>query len=155
MKPYLFALLICAGIASVEGLCAGREPMAKLRALRQPAWSPAPWVWVVIGLFWYGICYAALVRLLPAFDERRTIIGLLIALMLGNAFANVPQFRMVRLDIAFFYLFPYWLLLAMFLVAVRDVDRLVFGLFAVYTGYQPYAAVWAWRLWQLNRAPPD
>jgi hypothetical protein len=41
---YLLALLICAGMALLEGLCAGRIPMAHLRELRQPPLSPPSFV---------------------------------------------------------------------------------------------------------------
>lgn len=71
--------------------------------------------------------------------------------MVANAGANIPQFRMGRLDLAFFYLFPYWLLLAAFLATVRPLDDIATTLFVAYAGYQVYAAAWGWKLWRLNR----
>ena len=147
---YLTAFLICASAALVEGLCAGRNPMAQLKATRQPAWSPPNWLWIVIGLAWYGICFTALARLLPLWPGSRLAIFLLAALMLANGGANILGFRLKRLDWAFFFLFPYWLLLAAFLWSVRPLDGLSFGLFLVYAVYQLYAAAWGYRLWRLN-----
>jgi tryptophan-rich sensory protein len=151
MNRYLLALLICAGMALLEGVCAGRDPMTKLRELRQPRWSPTSFVWILIGLSWYAICLTALVRLLPAFARSPVSVWLLIALMAANAGANVPQFRMRRLDIAFLYLFPYWGLLAAFMWSARNSDPVTVTLFGIYAGYQLYAAAWGWRLWQMNK----
>ena len=150
---YLIAFLICAAAAAFEALCAGRDPMGKLRALKQPAWSPPNWLWVLIGIAWYGICFAALVRLLPFWPADKAPVVLLVLLMLANAAANFPAFRMGRLDLALAFFAPYWLLLAAFLWAVCPLDRLTCVLFGVYALYQPYAAAWGWALWRTNRPP--
>jgi tryptophan-rich sensory protein len=147
---YLVAVGICLVAAAVEALCAGPNPMAQLKATRQPSWSPPVWAWAMIGIAWYGICLTALVRLLPAWPDTAVPVILLVILMLANAAANLFQFRLKRLDLAFLYLFPYWGLLAAFLRQVAGSDRLSFGLFAAYAVYQIYAAAWAYRLWKLN-----
>lgn len=148
---YLIALSICAVAAGIEGLCAGRDPMAQLKALKQPPWSPPTWMWVLIGLAWYAICFFALVRLLPHWPESRLPIVLLIALMLANAAVNIPTFRMRRLDLAFYFFGPYWALLGTFLWSVRPHDPPAFWAFAAYSVYQLYAAAWGYRLWRMNR----
>jgi tryptophan-rich sensory protein len=150
MNRYLLALVICAGMAAFEGVCAGRDPMKQLRDLHQPRWSPPPIVWIVIGILWYAICFTALVRLLPTDDRTVSPLWLLIALMAANAAANVPLFRMRRLDLAFLSLLPYWALLAAFIWSVRDIDPVSLSLFALYSAYQVYAAAWGWSLWRLN-----
>ena len=152
MADYLIALLICLAAAAFEGLCAGRDPMAKLRLLRQPSWSPPAWLWVLIGIAWYAICFAGLVRLLPHWPVHTAPVLLLAALMLANGAANLVQFRLERLDLAFLYLFPYWLLLGAFLWTAWPVDRLTGLLFAPYAAYQLYAAAWGLSLWRLNGA---
>ena len=151
MNSYLLALLICAGVALLEGVCAGRDSMAQLRRLRQPGWSPPSFVWILIGLFWYAICFTALVRLLPTYNQNATSVWLLIGLMAANAVANVPQFRMRRLDIAFLYLLPYWVLLGAFIWSIRGLDSVTLALFGIYSVYQLYAAAWVWSLWQMNK----
>lgn len=153
---YFLAFLLCAAAAGLEALCAGPDPMGKLGRLRQPAWSPPAWAWVLIGLAWYGFCFAALVRLMPLWLAERTVLLLLGALMIANGAANLFQFRLERLDLTFLYGLPYAALLAVFLLEVWPVDRIVFALFALYACYLPYAGAWGWRLWRLNpstRAP--
>ncbi len=149
---YAIALALCAVAAVFEGLCAGRNAMAKLLALRQPSWSPSPGAWLLVGLAWYAICYTSLARLLPLWPQDKWPVLLLCALMLANGLANFFQFRLERLDLSFFYLFPYWLLLGAFLWLACPIDALVCAMFGAYAAYQLYAAAWAYRLWQLNRA---
>lgn len=152
MSSYWFITIgICIVAAGLEGLCAGRDPMGQLKVLNQPSWSPPTWAWVLIGLGWYCICFTGLVRLLPYWPEHRSPIILLVALMLANAVVNIPTFRMRRLDLAFYFFAPYWLLLATFLWAIWPLDRLTCMLFAVYAVYQVYAAAWGYKLWRMNR----
>lgn len=148
---YLIALLICVTAAAFEGLCAGRDPMGALRATQQPSWSPPGWAWILIGIGWYAICYVGLVRLLPFWPDRPLAVLLLTALMLANGAANFFAFRLKRLDLAFAFFLPYWLLLASFFWAAYPMDRLTCALFAIYAVYQIYAALWAHALWKMNR----
>jgi tryptophan-rich sensory protein len=147
---YAIALGLCIAAAIAEGLCAGRDPMAQLRATKQPGWSPPIWVWVLIGIAWYCICFVALARLIPFWPSHKAPVLLLAALMLANASANVIQFRMKRLGLAFLFLFPYWLLLAAFLWQACPLDGVTCSLFAFYAAYQVYAAAWGYRLWRMN-----
>lgn len=148
---YLIAFAVCAAAAAFEGLCAGRDPMAQLRATRQPSWSPPAWAWVLVGLAWYAICFTALSRLLPFWPERKAPVLLLGAMMLLNGAVNLLQFRMKRLDLAFASLFPYWLLLGAFLWIACALDGVACGLFGGYAVYQVYAGLWQYRLWRMNR----
>ncbi len=149
---WLWAALICIAAAAFEGLCAGRDPMGQLKALKQPWWSPPTWVWVLIGIAWYGICIVGLVRVLPIWPEQKLPVALLVALMLLNAGANIPIFRMRRLDLALAFFVPYWPVLGAFLWIICPLDSLTFWLFAIYAVYQIYAAAWGYALWRMNRA---
>lgn len=147
---YLIALLFCVAAAALEALCAGRDPMGQLKALKQPRWSPPNWVWVLIGIAWYGICFVALVRLLPLWPREPFPLILLLALMALNAIANIPLFRMRRLDLAIAFIVIYWPVLAAFLWFVYPSDSPTFVLFKVYAVYQLYAAAWGYQLWRMN-----
>ena len=149
-RVYLVALGICIVAAAAEGLCAGRDPMGQLRRLRQPSWAPPSWLWVLIGLAWYAINLAALVRLLPLWPDHRSPVIMLCALLLANGAANIVQFRARRLDLAFFFLIPYGLLLAAFLWMVCRLDQIVCMLFVAYAAYLVYAAAWTFRVWRMN-----
>ena len=58
---------------------------------------------------------------------------------------------MRRLDIAFLYLLPYWVVLSAFIWSIRNVDSVTLALFGIYSVYQLYAAAWGWNLWQMNK----
>lgn len=147
---HLIALGICVAAAALEGLCAGRNPMSQLKSLRQPSWSPPTSVWVLIGIAWYVICFIGLVRLLPQWPQEPFPLILLLKLMALNALANIPMFRMRRLDLALAFFLIYWPVLAAFLWFVSPVDFLTFILFMVYAAYQLYAAAWSYQLWKMN-----
>jgi tryptophan-rich sensory protein len=151
---WLWAGLIVVAAAGFEGLCAGRNPMAQLKALRQPSWSPPTWTWVLIGIAWYGICFVGLLRLLPSWPEDKAAVTLLVALLLANGAANIPLFRLRRLDLALAFFVPYWALLAAFFWFACPFDRLTCVLFAIYAVYQVYAAVWGYQLLRMNRPAP-
>jgi benzodiazapine receptor len=147
----IWALLIVIASAGFEGACAGRDPMGQLRSLNQPSWSPPTWAWVLIGIAWYGICFFGLVRLLPFWPGRKLPVILLGALLLANGAANVPLFRLRRLDLALAFFVPYWALLAAFMWSAWPLDRPTWALFAAYSLYQFYAAAWGYRLLRMNR----
>jgi tryptophan-rich sensory protein len=149
---YVVAFAICAAAAGVEGLCAGHDPMGQLKRLKQPWWSPPTWVWVLIGIAWYGICFVGLARLLSLWPEQKLAVILLIALLLANGAANIPLFRLRRLDLALVFFVPYWALLAAFIWRASPLDRLTCALFAAYAVYQLYAAVWGYSLLRMNRS---
>lgn len=150
MSNWLWAAVIIVAAAGLEGLCSGRDPMGQLKALKQPRWAPSTSAWIVIGIFWYGLCFTGLIRLLPLWPEHASAVALLVTLMAANAALNVPTFRMGRLDLAFYLYAPYWALLAAFLWAACPLDRLTCALFAAYAAYQLFAAAWAYQLWRMN-----
>lgn len=150
MTVWATAIGICVAAAVFEGLCAGTNPMGKLKALDQPNWSPPNWVCVIIGVAWYAICLTGLVRLLPYFDSLPLPVVLLVALMLVNGAVNLFQFRLERLDVALASFVPYWAILAVVLILTWPLDRLTFALFAVYSVYQVYAAFWGYALYRRN-----
>ena len=125
--------------------------MGQLKALKQPSWSPPTWVWVLIGIAWYGTCFVGLVRLLPFWPGQKLPVILLVALLLANGAANIPLFRLRRLDLALVFFVPYWALLAAFIWKACPLDRLTCALFAAYAVYQLYAAVWGYQLLRMNR----
>ena len=146
----LMAFAICAAAAGFEAWCAGKDPMAELRKLRQPAWAPPVWVWIVIGIAWYAACFTALARLLPYAATRPVPVVLLIVLMFANGAVNLLQFRLRRLDLALLSFPPYWVILGAFLFTVWPLDRTTAVLFSIYAGYQGYAVAWGYALWRLN-----
>jgi tryptophan-rich sensory protein len=149
-RNWQIAGAICVGAVILEAALAGGDPAATLRSMRQPPWSPPFWLWAVIGVCWYAICFVGLGRLLRGDGSTRAPVALLLLLMAANAGWGVLLFRLERFDLAFWSGIPYAAILAALLFTLWAVDRLVFWLFAAYGVYLAYAATWSWWLWRLN-----
>jgi hypothetical protein len=123
-RYWLIAGAICAATALLEAGLAGNDPVAALRSIRQPPWSPSIGVWALIGSSWYAICFVGLARLLRSASTRAPRI-LLLALMVANASWSVLIFQLERFDIAFWSLMPYAAILAALLRSLWLSDRVV------------------------------
>ena len=149
-QNWLWAGLICVLLGAFEAGASGKDPAGALRSIRQPDWSPPFWLWAIIGVAWYLICFISLARLLPIFDTRPAPLLLLLALMVANGASGILQLRMKRFDLALWVMPPYATLVLALLWIVWPLDRVVFFLFAGYAAYLVYAGVWGWNLWRLN-----
>ena len=106
---------------------------------------------MVIGLAWYAICSVALVRLSSDWPDHKLPVMRFAALMLAKGGANLFQFRLERLDLALFFLFAYWLLLAVSSRAAARRNGSAVPWSALMRPTTLYAVAWGCRLWQMNR----
>jgi tryptophan-rich sensory protein len=150
--PLLYALVLCAISATLEGALAGRGVQARFAELRLPRFSPPLPVWFVIGGLCYLICFTVLYRLfrLPPSRSRDAALALLAGMMLINALWNYVFFRKRDLYLSFFAFLPYGILaVALFLLTLR-LDRLAAWVVLPYVLYLVYAAAWGYGLWKRN-----
>ena len=89
-RAIIYSLAICALGAALEGLFAGSGIRQRLANLRVPSYAVPFWGWMVIGAFYYVICFAVLYRLflLSPSPGRSIAFALLGAMMFINAFWN-------------------------------------------------------------------
>src|SRR6266487_566227 len=83
MKPTVIATIVCLIAAVSEALVTGSDPRSRFRRLRLPCYSPAFRIWILIGLFYYVMCFVILRHLLSAADFsglHRSALVLVIAL---------------------------------------------------------------------------
>jgi tryptophan-rich sensory protein len=144
----LLALLICVTAAALEGILAGRGVRQRLASLRMPPYSPPFFLWLLIGLAYYIICFIVLRELLAGSFTLPLI--LLVLILLANAFWGVLFFRWRDLRASFAAFIPYAALVAALVVSL--VRSYPFGavLFICYCAYLLYATWWGYRLWLLN-----
>lgn len=149
----IYSVAACALSVALEALFAGGGIKARLAELRVPRYAPPLWVWIVIGAFYYIICFAVLYRLLsmPGVVPWRGWAGMLIgSMMLIAALWNYLFFRTRNLFHAFVVGFPYSLVvLALFLLLLR-LDRVAAFCLLPYLFYLMYAGALGHRLWKLN-----
>lgn len=122
--------------------------------LQRPRYSPPFWGWIVIGLFYYVVCFTVLYRLLLAqatVPFRVAAIGLLATMMLINVVWNWFFFRTRNLWHAFLLTLPYTAIAVLLFCSLLSVDRTAATCFAPYLVYLGFANIWGYSVWKLNQ----
>jgi len=149
----LYSLGICAISVALEGLFAGGGIKQRLAELRVPKFVPPLWGWIVIGLFYYVICFVVLYRLfsLPAAQALRPWgLGVLGTIMFINALWNLFFFRTRNLFHAFLVGLPYAVLAIILFGVLLASDRVAAWFFFPYVLYLVYASRFGYLIWKLN-----
>jgi tryptophan-rich sensory protein len=153
VKPTLIASIVCLIGAVSEALVTGTNPRDRFRKLRLPSYSPAIGIWILIGFFYYLMCFVILRHLFSAANFSglyRSALVLVIAMLAGNAAWNALFFRLGALRLSFLAFVPYGMLVLVLTVLMIRIYGLGVILLTAYCGYLVYAACWSYRLWQLN-----
>ncbi len=143
ISAILSSLLICVISAVLEGLCAGKGVKSFLGNLRTPSYAPPFFVWIIIGVLYYVICFFISYRLLRHEGDSvmKTIaLMLLFAMMGANAVWNYVFFRAQNLFLSFFAFVPYPLLAIALFVCLLQFESLAAWIFLPYLVYLNYAA---------------
>ena len=152
-RAIIYSLAICAVGAALEGLFAGRGVKQRLANLRQPSFAIPFWGWMIIGGFYYLVCFAVLYRLflLPPAPARTAAFALLGTMMFINARWNYFFFRTRNLFHTYLLGVPYnAIAFSLFLLLLSRVDRTTAWCFLPYMIYLFYANIWGYRIWKLN-----
>jgi benzodiazapine receptor len=153
--PVIVSLGICALAATAEGIFSGKRPMQFLATLRLPRFTPPHWVWVVIGLFHYAICFMVLACLLQMAGATRlyySAIVLMIVLLGLNAFFNYLLFGLRNLPAAFAVFIPYDLVAVALQICLFRLDNTAGYIFVPYVVYLVFVNAWGYQVWRLNHA---
>lgn len=146
--PLFYALAACALAATAEGLWMGKDGSRFMKSLKQPAYAPPGWLWAMIGVAYYAVCFAAIYRL--AARRHGLAVSLVLVVMAANAGWNYVYFRRRDLRLAFWYSVGYAVLVAGSLPVLLQADALAALGFALYAAYLPYALLLFYRTWRLN-----
>ena len=123
-----------------------------MKSLRQPGFAPPLWLWTLIGLGYYVICFVAVYRLAASGHGFSLPMALLLAVMAANTFWNYLYFRKRDLRVVFWYSVSYTVFPVALLASLIQVDMISAIGFALYVLYLPYA-LWLFRAtWKLNAA---
>ena len=153
MSAILIAVLICGVAAALEGLFAGKNVKDVLEKLRKPKFSPPFWMWLIIGILYYIICFLILFRVLRYSDNiqvRYTAFALILAVMAVNAVWNYFFFRRENLFAAFVLSIFYSLGAIALFVFLWQFDYLAAYVLTPYLLYLFYAFYWSFGLLKLN-----
>jgi len=137
----------------LEGLFAGKDVKSFFGKLRTPSYAPPFWVWIIIGVLYYVICFFISYRVLRHEDDSvmKTIaLMLLLAMMGANAVWNYVFFRAQNLFLSFVAFIPYPLLAIALFVCLLRIESLAAWVFLPYIVYLNYAAFMCYKFWKLN-----
>ena len=152
-RALVYALGLCALSVALEGAFAGGGIKQRLATLRVPRYPPPLWGWIVIGAFYYLICFVVLYHLfsLPSAAHLRDwALALMGSIMFINALWNYFFFRTRNLFHAYLIGFPYAMLAVALFVVLLDLDRLAAWFLLPYLLYLFYAGAFGYRVWKLN-----
>jgi len=153
--PVVVSLGICILAATSEGMLGGKRPLQVLATLRLPRFTPPRWAWIVIGLFYYAICFMVLTRLLEMNGPRSgqySATVLMIVLLGLNALFNYLLFRLRNLPAALLFYIPYDLVAVALQICLFRLDSRAGCIFVPYVVYLVFANAWGYQLWRLNQA---
>ena len=151
--PFIYSFVACGVSIALEAVFAGHGIKARLAELRVPRYAPPLWGWVVIGVFYYIICFALLYRLFATPEigsSRRRAFGLLGCMMFINALWNYFFFRTRNLRHAYLIGLPYSLIAVTLFVLLLRIDKPAAFCLLFYLAYLFYANAFGYRVWKLN-----
>ena len=127
-------LFVISGVIA-EAICAGKEPSAVMKRLRQPTWALPMAAWYLVGVSYYAMCFAVVFRIARSRRAEAAPLILVAALMLENAGWNFVFFRLRALRWSFWFYIPYILLVIALLWALWSVDKVSATLLFIYSAY--------------------
>ena len=159
-RALISSLGACAISIALESVFAGKGINQRLAEIRVPRCAPPLWGWIVIGAFYYLICFVVLYRLLSMTEPSRMrawALTLLGGMMLINALWNYSVFRSRNLFHAYVIGLPYTLIALVLFVLLLRIERAAGLCLLPYILYLFYASLFGYRVWKLNlpSAKPD
>lgn len=151
---WVVAIGIAAACAALEALLSGRAPFKFLQTLKQPSWALPIWGWMAVGGLFYVVMTVGLAQTLEVGGVSSLPAILIVLVLLTDGFWNFLLFRLRRFDWAYWYLFPYALLVILACLATFSVDAVSGALIALYVVFLPYDFAWARALQLMNRSGP-
>lgn len=152
-RELIYSFAACAVSVALEGVFAGGGIKQRFAELRGPRYVPPLWAWVVIGAFYYLICFVVLYRLFSISETvplRRWALVLLFAMMFINALWNYFFFRTRNLFHAWVIGFPYALVALLLFALLLRLDRTAAFCLLPYLFYLFYAGTFGYQIWKLN-----
>jgi benzodiazapine receptor len=157
-RTLIYSLGACAASVAVEGVFAGGGIKQRLAEIRVPRYAPPLWGWIVIGAFYYVICFVVLYRLFSMAEPaplRPWALMLLGGMMFINALWNYFFFRTRNLFHAYVIGLPYGLIAFLLFAVLVRVERLAALCLLPYLLYLFYANMFGYRVWKLNLGSPE
>lgn len=106
----ILSIVVCLISAMLEGLAAGNNIKFFFAKLKAPAYAPPLWLWIIIGVLYYVMCFFIVFRIFrhEGDDTLRYVSLALILFAMGvNALYNYTFFRLQNLFYTNLTIVPY------------------------------------------------
>lgn len=150
LSPGGLAIVIALVVMALEAWLTRPDPLGFINSLKQPGWALPPAVMYAIPVFFYGIAAYAAAAAIRMDDPGRGALGLVVAVLLGNAVLNHLLCRRRRIDWALWFSFPLILAAAAATYFIYRLDGLAGALMGLVVIFLIYDAVWLGGLLKLN-----
>ena len=149
----LISLVICIASAILEGIGAGKDVKGFFARLHSPRFSPPLWVWYIIGVVYYAMCFFLAYRILRHANDaiKYAALILLLVYMSINAIWNFIFFRARNMFYAFLIGLPYIPIAIGLFFSLLQFDLTAAYVFLPYLFYLIYATWLGYQNWQLNK----
>ncbi len=155
ISAVLISLAICVASAILEGIGAGKDVKGFFARLRQPAFAPPLWIWYIVGVAYYAVCFFLAYRILrhegSVGSVKYPALALLLVFMSINAFWNFLFFRFRNMLYAFLIGLPYVPVAVGLFISLWQFDTTAAFVFLPYLFYLIYATWLGYQNWQLNK----
>ena len=152
LRALLLSIAICLVFATLGGLLTGNSLEHWFAELEHP-WFALPLKgWYLVGGLYYLMAMAILYQLLTATGggERKTLIGLTLAMLAGNEFWNYLFFGLESTLAGFVGLVIFALLVVVLFIRRWRLRQRTSLIHLPYVCWLAYDLVWAFQLWVLN-----
>ena len=152
LRALLLSIAICLVFATLGGLLTGNSLERWFAELEHPWFSLPLTGWYLVGGLYYLMAMAILYQLLTATGgaERKTLIGLTLAMLAGNEFWNYLFFGLESTLAGFVGLVIFALLVVVLFIRLWRFRQRTALILLPYVCWLAYDLVWAFQLWVLN-----
>ena len=149
----MISLGICFLSAFLERSAAGKNVKPLFAKLRAPAYAPPTWLWVVIGVLYYVICFFVLFRILVHQGDKAAryfSLTLILVMMAINGIFNYTFFRLESLYHGRMTFKPYLPAVAALFVCLLRLEPVAAFVLIPYFFYLVFAMILIDKFLQLN-----
>jgi benzodiazapine receptor len=150
---FVFALVVCIISAVLEGLAAGNNIKPFFARLKVPAYAPPLWLWIMVGIAYYVMCFFILFRILHHEGNdtlRHVSLALLAVAMAVNVLYNYTFFRLQNLFYTNLTIIPYLPALIGLFYCLWQFDQTAAYALMPYFVYLPCVSFLQYKFWELN-----
>lgn len=147
------AIGVCLISVIFEALGTSKEGKIWFENLKKPKYSFPFWMWYIVGFLFYIICGLIAYRIFIYSNSNEYLLSLLLlmVMMFGNGLTNFILFRIRSLNLYYFSIFPFCIILILLYLQLRRFDIISSWILLPYLIWGIYDIYLLHSLWKLNK----